>query len=54
MSLPYVILGYAYLLMGRLEDAETTLLEGLGHREAEYGVDDQTLLQICREGFFFV
>lgn len=35
MSLPFVNLGYAYLMMGRLEDAERTLLEGLGHREAE-------------------
>lgn len=41
MSLPFVNLGYAYLFMGRLEDAEATLLEGLGHREAEYGIDDK-------------
>lgn len=41
MSLPFVNLGYAYLLMGKLEDAEATLLKGLGHREAEYGVDDK-------------
>ena len=34
MSLLFFNLGYAYLLMSRLEDAETTLLERLGHRKA--------------------
>lgn len=40
MSFPFVNLGLAYWLTGRLDEALETLLEGLGHREALFGVDD--------------
>ena len=40
VSLPFVNMGLAYWLTGQLEDAVNILLEGLGHREAVYGVDD--------------
>ena len=47
VSFPFVNLGLAYWLTDRLEKATETLLEGLGHREAVYGVDD-------KESFMYV
>lgn len=47
MSFPFVNLGLAYWLMGRLDEATVTLMEGLGHREAAYGFDD-------RESFMYI
>ncbi|KAF2205660.1 hypothetical protein GQ43DRAFT_269423 [Delitschia confertaspora ATCC 74209] len=40
-SFPYVNLGLAFWLTGRLEQATETLLEGLQYRETRYGRDDQ-------------
>jgi tetratricopeptide (TPR) repeat protein len=40
-SFPYVNLGLAYWLTGRHDEALKTLLEGIGYREAAYGVDDR-------------
>jgi hypothetical protein len=39
-SFPYVNLGLAYWLTSRLDLAQTTLEEGLQHREAKFGIDD--------------
>lgn len=39
-SFPYVNLGLAYWLTNRLELAQTTLEEGLRHREAKFGIND--------------
>lgn len=41
VSLPYVNLGLANWLTGQHEDALNILLEGIGHREAAYGIDDK-------------
>lgn len=40
ISFPCVNLGLAYWLTGRLKDALGVLLDGIGHREAAYGKDD--------------
>ena len=40
ISFPMVNLGLAYWLMGRSDEALSTLTEGLAHREAVYGADD--------------
>lgn len=47
VSFPFVNLGLAYWLTDRLDKATETLLEGLGHREAVYGVND-------KESFMYV
>jgi hypothetical protein len=39
-SFPYVNLGLAYWLTGRLDEAEQTMLDGLRFREAAFGRDD--------------
>ncbi len=41
VSFPLVNLGLAYWLTDRSEKAIEILIEGLGHREAVYGIDDK-------------